>query len=439
MNMNMSGSNGILSVPTEHIPGLVALVALPLLVWLAVCAIGWLSSTGIGWAGTVDRRLRGLSTVKQVTLFALVVGAVVHLVLVPTHWGDERVTATLFIIDAFGFIVAVALIWMGRRSWRFVSVVMLGGTAAVYAWYILRGWETADLVGLVTTAVELAAALILLIPARTSVARPRWSWAVAVPLALFSLLGATAIANASSADTTTGPPAAQAASNTATMPGMTSPSTTTKLALTTASPAGTINWPDSMPSTMPGMKMVTPNCTAQPTAAQQEAAVNLVNQTTAAVAPFKSLAAAKAAGYVPVTPTGQRVVHYINYSIARRESLLDPNAIPVLVYVNTQHGAVLSAAMYMAFGASAANPPQPGGCLTQWHTHDDLCFNGSTVVGNNSQNACSAGSVNKATRPMMHVWMSPVAGGPLAPDPAAISQVLAASQLPPLPVPNGIA
>ena len=208
MNMNMSGSNGILSVPTEHIPGLVALVALPLLVWLAVCAIGWLSSTGIGWAGTVDRRLRGLSTVKQVTLFALVVGAVVHLVLVPTHWGDERVTATLFIIDAFGFIVAVALIWMGRRSWRFVSVVMLGGTAAVYAWYILRGWETADLVGLVTTAVELAAALILLIPARTSVARPRWSWAVAVPLALFSLLGATAIANASSADTTTGPPAA---------------------------------------------------------------------------------------------------------------------------------------------------------------------------------------------------------------------------------------
>ena len=73
----------------------------------------------------------------------------------------------------------------------------------------------------------------------------------------------------------------------------------------------------------PGMKMATPDCTAQPTAAQQRDAVTLVDRTVAAVAPFKSLAVAKAAGYVPLTPTGQKIVHYINPSIYRQGAQLD--------------------------------------------------------------------------------------------------------------------
>ena len=214
---------------------------------------------------------------------------------------------------------------------------------------------------------------------------------------------------------------------------------TTTLSLATDSPAGAITWPVSMASMRPGMAMVTPNCAAQPTAAQQSRAVHLVNATTAAAAPYTSLAVAKAAGYVPITHTGRRVVHYINYSIARQASPLDPNAIPVLVYVNTQHGAVLSAAMYLSVGASAQKPPQPGGCLTQWHTHSDLCFNGGSVVGNNNQGACAPGSTNHAAKPMMHIWMTPLAGGPLAPDPDAVAQVVAAAQLPPRPIPNGVA
>ena len=50
---------------------------------------------------------------------------------------------------------------------------------------------------------------------------------------------------------------------------------------------------------------------------------------------------------MPVTPTGARIVHYINPAFYRAGNALDPNQIPSLVYVNTAHGAVLSAAMYL--------------------------------------------------------------------------------------------
>ena len=55
-----------------------------------------------------------------------------------------------------------------------------------------------------------------------------------------------------------------------------------------------------------------------------------------------SLAAAKDAGYIPVTPPGRKIVHYINPSIYRHGPTIDPHNIPVLVYVNTADGAVLS-------------------------------------------------------------------------------------------------
>ena len=97
---------------------------------------------------------------------------------------------------------------------------------------------------------------------------------------------------------------------------------------------------------------------------------------------------------MPVTPTGARIVHYINPVFYRAGHALDPNQIPSLVYVNTAHGAVLSAAMYL--DPKGVTPPQPGGCLTQWHIHTDLCFSsGGTVVGNDATRSCAAGSVNK--------------------------------------------
>jgi hypothetical protein len=334
--------------------------------------------------------------------------------------------------------------------------------------------ETADPVGLITTTVELAAALLLLSPAPRSVgataSHERWITVAAVPLALLSLLGTTAIAGvagASTVTTSTGSAATSAAphgigssvpTTAPSMPGMATGSTTTgsratgsratgskttggkaaPLALATTSPAGPIQWPDDMAAMAPGMEMATPDCGAEPTAGEQSAAVTLVDQTVAAVAPYKSLAAAEAAGYVPLTRTGQKIVHYINPSIYRQGHVLDPSAIPVLVYVNTAHGAVLSAAMYLMPRSAGGSPPQPGGCLTQWHIHTDLCFSGDTVVGNDNAGSCATG-INQVTEPMMHVWVTPVSGGPLAPDPSAVSEVKGADAVPGLDPPNASA
>ena len=62
-----------------------------------------------------------------------------------------------------------------------------------------------------------------------------------------------------------------------------------------------------------GMKMACRRrARATPTAAQQAATVKLVNTSWRDAQKFRSLAAAKAAGYVPITPTGLPVVHYLN-------------------------------------------------------------------------------------------------------------------------------
>ena len=441
MVMQMSGSNGVLSVPNEHLPGLVALVLVGPVVWLALASLRALAVRGVPWAVRLSRRLHALPFAARVALFATLVGAVVHAVIVPTHWGDARVTAILFVADTICF--AVAFWWMltARHHWRVVAAAMLGGTACAYALYILKGWETMDLVGLVTTSIEAAGAIVLLSPAALDVpARQRVVALAAVSGALVSLLGTNVIASSTTASATaTSPPSSSPASNSGSnsMPGMASKGSSSAKDSSSAK-ATALSLPADMRSMAAGMQMAEPGCTAQPTAAQKRAAVSLVNETVDAVQKYSSLSAAQAAGYVPVTRSGARIVHYVNPSIYRTEtSALDPSAIPSLVYVNTAHGAVLAAAMYLTPRGTA--PPQPGGCLTQWHIHTDLCFSGGRVVGTNANSSCAAGSLNQVTQPMMHVWMIPVSGGPLAPDPTALSEVEAAAQAPTPNPPNATA
>ena len=436
----MSGSNGILSVPSEHLPGLIVLVVVSPLLWVTLSTLRSMARAGSARASQLLKRYDALSFTAKAVLFATLVGALVHAAIIPTHWADERVTAILFIIDAAAFLVAFYWTFTNRNHWRAVSVAITGGTAIAYSIYILCGWETMDLVGLLTTTIEFAATLMVVSPVlSSSPSREHRVALAAIPLALATLLGTGAIASATTATVAQSSPSSHATSSMSMAPSAT-PSSTKPLSLATISPAGPITWPDTTMAMAPGMKMAIPDCTAQPTAAQQRAAVSLVDQTVRATARFTSLAAAKAAGYVPLTPTGQKIVHYINPSIYRQGEKLSPASIPVLVYVNTAHGAVLSAAMYlMPQGAGTSDLPQPGGCLTQWHVHTDLCIGDGKVVGTDQAGSCAAGSFNRVTPPMMHVWMTPVTGGPLAPDPSARSEVLGALRVPTLSQPNGTA
>jgi hypothetical protein len=204
--------------------------------------------------------------------------------------------------------------------------------------------------------------------------------------------------------------------------------------LATASPAGAVTMPKPMMQMEPGMAMAgTMMCGTRPTAAQQTAAVRLVNASWRDARKFRSLAAARAAGYVPITPSGLPVVHYLNYqsylATMRGGPVLNTSRPQSLVYANTSKGAVLVAAMYIAPPDRVT--PRPGGCLTQWHVHTNLCQTGLGVVvalagaGNRS---CPAGSTNHVTPPMMHVWFVPVPGGATAIDASDAQIVRAAEQ-----------
>jgi hypothetical protein len=231
---------------------------------------------------------------------------------------------------------------------------------------------------------------------------------------------------------TTGPstrPAAAASSPHVQMPAMRK----APLRLTTGTPGGDISVPDPHMQMAPGMAMASSSaCDTRPTAAQQRAAVALVRASWRKARRFRSLAAAKAAGYRPITPSGLPVVHYLNVSSylsdAMAGRILDTARPQSLVYANTPRGAVLVAAMYITSPGGAT--PQPGGCLTQWHVHTNLCLNRSLgVVGvvTAAHPSCPPGSRNRVTPPMMHIWFVPVPGGPTAVD-ASDAQVVRAAE-----------
>jgi hypothetical protein len=156
-------------------------------------------------------------------------------------------------------------------------------------------------------------------------------------------------------------------------------------------------------------------CAGPVTDAERGAAAALVDETRATLERYTDLDAAVAAGFVTITPAGQKVVHYGNPAWIRDGRVLDPAAPEVLVYAFPPgFRPVLLGAMYLNEGAGT--PPMPGGCLTRWHEHTNLCFApGHGMVGIVAPDgSCPAGSFNRTTEAMMHVWRYDTSAGPFA-------------------------
>ena len=126
-----------------------------------------------------------------------------------------------------------------------------------------------------------------------------------------------------------------------------------------------------------GHDMQTPTCTTTPTAQQLEYAVRLVQDTSADVAQYADLGAARAAGYIPVTSPGYPVVHYVKLAYMTDQDVLDPSHVDSLVYARTPYGPVLAAAMYLMPRVGELGP-MPAGCMLQWHSHGNLCRSNTT-------------------------------------------------------------
>ena len=58
--------------------------------------------------------------------------------------GCLAAVALAFILDTMGFLGTMVWTIASRPYWQVVSAAMLGGTVAGYAFYLAKGWETAD-------------------------------------------------------------------------------------------------------------------------------------------------------------------------------------------------------------------------------------------------------------------------------------------------------
>ena len=162
------------------------------------------------------------------------------------------------------------------------------------------------------------------------------------------------------------------------------------------------------------------------TGAQLQSALQLIEATKAAVAKYADREAAINAGYKPMEPEGLAIMHYVNGAYFTDADILRPDHVQSLIYFNSTHGPVLIGAMYIMPRLGMPGP-EIGGSLTVWHKHDNLCFDRTTGVIvafthdgsaniNDKSGTCPAGSSNRSTPEMLHVWLIENPDGPFGSD-----------------------
>ncbi|MGH9276758.1 MAG: hypothetical protein ACRD12_01410, partial [Acidimicrobiales bacterium] len=151
------------------------------------------------------------------------------------------------------------------------------------------------------------------------------------------------------------------------------------------------------------------------TGAQKASAAKLVSDTEAATAKYRNFAMAAADGYVgPSSPT--LTEHYSNGIYTLDGKVLDPGKPESLLYTPTSRGMVLVAAMFM-MNVPGEFGPEPGGCLTRWHVHTNVCFFTETFgIANVMEpgQTCGPGTFHWVPPPVLHVWFLDVPGGRFA-------------------------
>lgn len=190
-------------------------------------------------------------------------------------------------------------------------------------------------------------------------------------------------------------------------------------ALTTAQAlAAASGWPKpydpANPIDFSGIGGVTPEQAAR--------ATTLIRATQRDLPRYALTSTAAADGYLSIGDAGSGFEHWIKYSLLNDGRVLDTTAPESLVYEVRGNVKTLVSAMFIA------NPGTPltdttlvnyAGGLMQWHVHSNLCWatvNGvPKVVGvTNAAGVCSAGTLQPAGAPMVHVWIAPHVCGPFA-------------------------
>ncbi|OLB97450.1 MAG: hypothetical protein AUI15_12370 [Actinobacteria bacterium 13_2_20CM_2_66_6] len=307
-------------------------------------------------------------TVLAASVLMAIAGAI-HLGLVWTH-RDETITALLFALNGVSYIVLSQL--YTRRWWRPASVGLITATLFGYLGYIVLNFDTPDQVAVATKLLELTTLGMVLVPTQGETRKRRSRWTllgVAVPLLTVVTVAVVWIDD--------------------------------------------LARPDALHAHA-GAVLQAANDTATPE--QVAAAKKLYDETAAAITPYRDWHAAWAAGYRP-GPQNTPSTHWMNQRYVDAGYVMDPRHPQGLVYANTKHGPVLLGAMFQMphigqFG------PDPGGPLTAWHQHENICFTpfGFEFSLMTPTATCPLGSIDLSVPPMLHVWIVDNPGGPFAVD-----------------------
>jgi len=345
--------------------------------------------------------------------------AAIHFAMMPAHADESTLLAV-----AFGFVAwlqaafAVAVLVRPTRTLLLAGAILNLAAVGAWAWSRLFGLpfgigggeiEAAGAADVLCAALEIAVIASAVWPTRaTANSQRRSTWAIAAGgLATVLVVGATSavLAAPSTHDHAEGQShddaaAVSHADHVAGHDHAHSASTATQSATPAAVPEGT------------GHQHA--DCTAPVTDAQRAAADTLVEKTRATLDRYVDFGTATADGFVPISPPGQVVVHYGRPAAVLDDHVLDPSAPEALVYAfPKQIGPVLLGALYLD---ADGKPPTPGGCLTRWHDHSNLCLapGQGMVAFVASDGSCPPGSANKRTQAMMHVWRYDTSAGPFA-------------------------
>ncbi len=147
-------------------------------------------------------------------------------------------------------------------------------------------------------------------------------------------------------------------------------------------------------------------CDAPVTDEQRAAADELIAAVMAEVPRFATEQQALDAGYVTIAPPfAGHGAHLVNPDLFNDGAIVDPTRPESLVYLDGE----LEGVMFI-MDEVGQEGPQPGGCLTQWHGHDDLCMTApmqeaGMVVFLTDFGPCPTGSELTIPPPMLHVWV----------------------------------
>lgn len=170
------------------------------------------------------------------------------------------------------------------------------------------------------------------------------------------------------------------------------------------------------------------------TPAEQEGAEGLVADVLAASARFPTAADAEAAGYVSIGDEFTGEEHLIDWSAVLDPATLDPERPEALVYDVADDGTrTLAAAMFvLPPGTPLDAAPRPGGELTTWHLHGELCIDPdreppAAVGSTDATGECPPGLEEASPSPTLHVWVTRHPCGPFSElegvgtDPSAVA------------------